>query len=436
MTGPEVPPALTSRPPGAPPTYGTDQRRDIRLLALLRGISLVGDNIALVALYLRLAPLGHAWLIAALAIAGSLPLVLLAPLAGSVADRLPAKRLLCALGLAEGVICVGIGLWHGTAATLGLMFTLSIAVAFSLPGYSALIPFVAGDANVARAQGLMQSVQGVASVAGPALGGLLVGVIGQSEPLYIDGATFAIGAGLTLWLRHDRRPAPMVHAEHSASEKMTAGVSLLVHDQLLRPLVLNIFVFLLSLGMVNVAEVFYVTQTLHSSAVYYGLVGASFGLGLIGGSLIARRLNQDILRLARTITVSIIVIGVMIGGIGLIPSVGYIYPLLASAGVAVGIVNVAAMTLFTLRTPEALRGRMFAAVGAIFTSAEVIATAAGGAILVAVAPRTVFQIGGGIATLTALVLGPVALRASVAAHRREPIQGAWRDRRQADPSGS
>ena len=424
MTGPEVPSGATSRPSGAAPTYGTDQRRDIALLALLRGISLVGDSIALVALYLRLAPLGHAWLIAALAIAGSLPLVLLAPLAGWVADRLPAKRVLGALGLVEALICVGIGFWHGTAATLGLMFALTVAVAFSLPGYSALVPFVAGDENVVAAQSLMQSVQGVASVAGPALGGLLVGVIGQSNPLYIDGASFAIGAGLTLWLRHDRRPAPHCATEHSPSEKMTAGVSLLVHDQLLRPLVLNMFVFLLSLGMVNVAEVFFVTQTLHSSALDYGLVGASFGLGLVGGSLLARRLHQDTVRLARTVTISVVVIGVMIGAIGLIPSVGYIYPLLAGAGVAVGIVNVAAMTLFTLRTPEALRGRMFAAVGAIFTGAEVIATAAGGAVLVALAPRTVFQIGGGVATLTALVLGPLALRASVEAHRRELVQGA------------
>jgi len=81
--------------------------------------------------------------------------------------------------------------------------------------------------------------------------------------------------------------------------------------------------------------------------------------------------------------------------------------------------NVAAITLFTLRTPEALRGRMFAAIGAIFTSAEIGAMTAGGLILTVLAPRTVFQVGGAASTLSALVLGPLALRASAKAHARE-----------------
>jgi drug/metabolite transporter superfamily protein YnfA len=68
------------------------------------------------------------------------------------------------------------------------------------------------------------------------------------------------------------------------------------------------------------------------------------------------------------------------------------------------------MTLFTVRTPERLRGRMFAAFGGVFTSCELAATALGGAVLTVIAPRTVFQIGGIAATVTALVLGPLGLR--------------------------
>ena len=71
--------------------YSRAQRHDVRLIALLRGASLLGDAVALVALYLRVAPLGHSWAIAALAIASSAPLVAFAPLAGYVIDRLPAQ---------------------------------------------------------------------------------------------------------------------------------------------------------------------------------------------------------------------------------------------------------------------------------------------------------------------------------------------------------
>lgn len=400
-------------------TYSPAQARDIRLLALLRGGSFLGDAVALIALYLRLAPVGHAWAIAALAIAGSLPLVVLAPLAGHVVDRVPAKRMLVALGFFEALVCVGIGYFHSTGATLGLMAALSCGIAFSMPGYSALIPSIAGNDNVARSQSMMQAVQGGASVLGPVLGGLLVGWSGQSWPLYIDAMSFALGSIGATMLRHDRRPSPQSTIEHIESEKMMAGISLIWNDRLLRPVVITVLVFLLSLGIVNVAEVFFVTQTLHGSATLYGLVGTSFGLGTVAGALLSRRLHQGLVQLARSVLITIVLVGVMIGAIGLVSMVGYVYPLMAIAGVAVGVANVAAITLFTLRTPEALRGRMFAAIGAIFTSAEIGAMTAGGLILTVLAPRTVFQVGGAASTLSALVLGPLALRASAKAHARE-----------------
>lgn len=399
--------------------YSPSQRHDIGLLALFRGGSYLGDAVALVTLYLRLAPGGHAWQIATLSIAASLPLVAFAPLAGYAVDRLPAKSLLTLLGLCEAAVCLGVGYWHGVASTILLMLALSSFVAFSMPGYSALVPYIAGEENVARSQGLMQSVAGVAAVAGPALGGLLVGSVGQSWPLYVDAMSFAVCALGTTLLHHDRLPSPGSAIERARSEQMTAGLTLLLTDRLLRPLVVTIAIFILSLGMVNVSEVFFVTRTLHASATLYGLIGASFGLGLIIGSLLAGRSSQGVVSLARTVLLAVLAIGVAIGAVGLVTHVYYIYPLMALAGVAEGIANVCAMTLFTLRTPERLRGRMFAGVNAIFTGGQLGATAAGGLVLLVFAPRTVFQIGGGLSSISVLILGPLALRASRAAHDRE-----------------
>jgi MFS family permease len=399
--------------------YSPVQQRDIRLLAGLRGASFLGDAVALITLYLRLAPQGHAWAIAALSIAGTLPLVLFAPLAGHVVDRLPAKRLLIILGLAEALVCIAIGLWHGMAVTLALMLVLSSCVAFSYPGYSALVPTIAGEENIARSQGLMQAVQGAASVMGPVLGGLLVGWSGQSWPLYLDALSYAFCAAGTTLLRHDRRPSPRTTIERAESERMLAGVSLVWGDDLLRPIVVTTLIFMLALGMTNVAEVFFATQTLHASATLYGVIGASFGLGTVGGSLLSQRMNQGLVQLARSVLVTILIVGAMIGGVGLVTRVYYIYPLMVVAGLAAGVDQVAFMTLCTLRTPEALRGRMFAAVGAVITGSEIGAYTAGGLVLTLLAPRTVFQVGGVAASLSVLVLGPLALRASRAAHQRE-----------------
>ena len=67
----------------------------------------------------------------------------------------------------------GNGYWHGRVVTIALIALLGRFVAFSLPGYSALVPKIAGEDNLASANSTMQSVQGIAVVVGPGLGGVL-----------------------------------------------------------------------------------------------------------------------------------------------------------------------------------------------------------------------------------------------------------------------
>jgi len=66
-------------------TFSAVQRRDLTLVAILRGVSYLGDAIALIALYLRLAHGADAsWAIASLSVAASLPLVVLSPISGFI----------------------------------------------------------------------------------------------------------------------------------------------------------------------------------------------------------------------------------------------------------------------------------------------------------------------------------------------------------------
>jgi len=396
------------------------QRRDLSLVALLRGFSFLGDAVALIALYLRLAHGSDAsWGIAAVSIAAALPLVALSPVAGFVVDHFALKRLLVALCLCEAIVCAGIGLWHGRVATIALMALLSCFVAFSVPGYSALVPAIAGEENIARANSLMQTVQGIAAVAGPGLGGLLVGVSGQSWPLYFDAISFGVAAVATVLLRTDRRPELGTVRPKRGERDLGGGMRTLFGDQVLRPLVITFLIFLLALIVVNVAQVFFITRTLHSTALVYGLVSTAEGLGNVVGALASSKLKQDDISLVRASLLSILVISVSVGAVGLVEHVGYVFALLAITGVAVGIVNVATTTLLTKRTPEKVRGQMFAASNAIFTSAEIASTALGGLILTLIAPRTVFQVAGIVSTAAVLLIGPLTLRASRAAKAHE-----------------
>jgi predicted MFS family arabinose efflux permease len=298
-----------------------------------------------------------------------------------------------------------------------------------------LVPTLSGEENVTVAQSTLQSVNGVALTAGPALGGLLVAATGQSWPLYIDALSFLLAGIGTLLLRTDRRPRVFETHEEKPPRDLGAGLRLVFADPMLRPVMVTVTVFMLSLGAVNVAEVFFITRTLHASAFSYGLVGTSFGVGSIVGALSAKKLSQNALALVRVSLISIALIGALIEAVGLVEHVVWVFVLMAVTGLMVGVINVASSTLFAVQTPESLRGRVFAASGALMTSAEIASMVLGGLLLSVISPRTVFQLAGVFSTVTVVVMASFGLRSSSRAHALRVTQGDWRSRRHDDPAG-
>jgi MFS family permease len=116
--------------------------------------------------------------------------------------------------------------------------------------------------------------------------------------------------------------------------------------------------------------------------------------------------------LVRTALSCIAAISVLLGAVGLSEHVAYVYPLMVLTGVAVGAVNVCFATLFALQTPEALRGRVFATSGAMFSGAQITSMMLGGLLLEVIAPRTIFQLAGVVSIVTVGLVAPFQHRRS------------------------
>ena len=135
----------------------------IRWIASARAISLLGDEIALLALLFRAkAELGH-WGVAAMLIAGTAPLVLFGPFAGLLVDRIRVRPLLIATLAAQAVICVALAFSSGIAL-LALIALLATATAVVTPALQVLIPTLVSDEELPRAMGLAQSLFAIAGV--------------------------------------------------------------------------------------------------------------------------------------------------------------------------------------------------------------------------------------------------------------------------------
>ena len=184
--------------------------RDLRLLAGAAGLSALGDFMAVFPLILHVQQsTGSAFAVSALVFALWGPVVLAAGLAGAIVDRFENRMVLIVVSFAQAAVVAGMvagadELW----AVLPLMALLGFGVAVSQPAEFALVPAAAGGGDVARANGLMETVRSLGFTAGPLVGGAL-GAAGLLRlALAINALSFVVVGVTALVLRARRQPAP------------------------------------------------------------------------------------------------------------------------------------------------------------------------------------------------------------------------------------
>ena len=386
-------------------------RRDLRTVVLARAVSLLGDEMALVALLLRTQGNGGgAWRVSALLIAGMLAAVLLAPVVGRLVDRHDSRRLLVISGLAQFACCWVLAYQQGDALVLLLVGLLGIGQAVNAATWQALIPRIVGIANLPAALGRSQAAGTAAAIAAPVLAGLFTGWYGARVPLLLDAASFAVLAlaGLLIRTRRgggERLPGTVVDRR--------GGLAVLRADRTLLRMIVMLSIFVLLSGMVNVVEVFLVRQTLHASAGWYGVLGGSFGLGLLAGALLAGRLAGQRM-LLRTAVGSCLGLGLALVGMGLAPTVGWMLAASVLGGLSNGMLSVAIGAVVGIRSPEAARGRVSAAVNGLSRTGQLGALLLGGLLAAMLNPRAVFVLGGCLGVLVVLTIGRSLLTVNAA----------------------
>jgi MFS family permease len=364
------------------------RNRDFVLAVAARTASLVGDIAALVALTLRTQPNG-AWAVSGLLIAGFLPMVVMTPIAGVLADRVDSRTLLAAAGLAQFGTCLVLAQVDAQAAVLGLVFLLGCGDAITGATWTALLPGIVGDERLGAAIGIRQAAATVAGVAAPALGGLLTGLGGAGLVLNLDAVTFLAVGGAAPLLGHRRGRTPTAATDADGR----AGFSVIRRDPVLRGLIGALFVFCLVAGMVNVISVFLIRQTLDASTTWFGVEAAVSSAAMTGGALLFGRVN-GLRRLVGVGLVGMAGMSVACIGYGVAPTITWLMIPAALCGFANAALNVSVGTVTMLRTPEAARGRVAAAISGVTSAGLIASMALGGALATVLTPREIFACAG------------------------------------------
>jgi MFS family permease len=360
--------------------------RDIRLVLPARALSYAGDSIALIALMLRVSADGGPGAITALLLAFAVPTVAMIPFAGRIVDGHDSRTVLVWSGLLQAAAGVGLAFSHGLAETLALVCVLQLGQAVAGPAWSALIPRIVGEDLVGRATGTSQALVGVATLAGSAVGGLLVGWSGDRGALLVDAGTFVVLAAVARLVVTRRCPAPGAVREKGA---MTAGLRSLFGDPLLRILVPCLWVLVLVGEAMNIVEVFLITDEIGLDAAGYGWVLAAQGGGAIVGAWVTGRLTTGISQ-SRAVLGGMAAIGASAVLMGLAGNVVTVVAGAIVCGFGGGMLNAGTSTLVVTRSAEAVRGRVNAALMGTVRGCSLVALLLGGLLGAVLGARSTF----------------------------------------------
>jgi DHA3 family tetracycline resistance protein-like MFS transporter len=186
--------------------------RDFRLLWTGATASLVGDGAFLVALAWQVYALsGGPTGMSLVGIAMTVPTIAFLLVGGVASDRFERRWLLVgadllralAVGLLAGLTIGGqLALWH--VAVLSAFY--GTGSAFHAPAFDALVPEILRGDRLTQANALDQLMRPLAlRLAGPALGGVVVGLVGAGGVFLMDCATFVMAAGTVLMMSPSRR---------------------------------------------------------------------------------------------------------------------------------------------------------------------------------------------------------------------------------------
>ncbi len=355
-------------------------RRDVRLLLGGQSLSMFGDWAMIIALGIWARVLTGSNAEAGLVFLCFGVTGMIAPLGGLVVDRLPKRPLMIATHLAlAGVMCLLL-LVH-TRSQMWLLY--AITVLYGLGGdvfaaaRSSMLKAMLPDEQLGEANGVLQSVREGFRIVAPVAGAGLFAAFGGHVVALVDAATF-VGSAATLVALPFVEP-PAAPREHDFLGELSAGLAVIARTRVLRELTIGVCAALLVLGFSETLIFAIVTNGVHRSPAFIGVLETFQGVGAIAGGLTAAALMRRVGDV-RVAGLGLAVFGAACFGL-LIPSLGGVLPSGVVIGVGIAWAIVALSTAYQRRSPQHVQGRVAAASNMLFSVPQTASIAAGAALI-------------------------------------------------------
>ena len=290
-----------------------------------------------------------------------LPMLVLTPYGGLIADRFDKRRILkiTQSWLALCAMVLGLLAITGLATTehvylLALLFGLGTA--FDNPARQTFVSEIAGPEHLPNAIGLNAASFHSARIVGPAVAGLVIAGIGSGWAILINAVTYA--AFIAALLIIDARRLTIVPPAARAKRQIREGLSYVRrHDKILLVMCVAFFVGTFGLNF-QMTSALMAQQEFGMGPEAYGILSSIMAVGSLAGALIAAR--RRIAPSARFVVIMALVFAAIEVVAGLMPTYWSYAAVLPLLGLAALLTLTAANASIQLGVDPQLRGRVMA----------------------------------------------------------------------------
>lgn len=390
-----------------PEAFRALRHRNYQLFSGGQLISLIGtwmDQVAESWLVYRLT--GSSLLLGTVAFAGQIPVFLLGPIGGAVADRFDRRKILLttqssmmvlAFILAGLTLTHVVQVWH----VILLAVLMGVVNAFDIPARQAFVVDLVARQDLVNAIALNSSMFNGARVLGPAVAGIVVAVIGEGWCFFANGVSFiAVIAGLSLM----SISRPRMAIEGSPLQNIIEGFRFVAHTGPIRALLLLLGLVSLTAMPYAVLMPVFADQILHGGAKALGVLMGASGLGALGGAL-TLAMRKSIRGLGKWVAIACSSFGVFLILFAYSKLLWLSVVLLVPTGFSLMLQMASSNTLVQSMVPDPLRGRMMAVYSMMFMGMAPFGALLSGSLAHVLGAPLTISIGGAISICGGIIFG-------------------------------
>lgn len=281
----------------------TQELRNIYLYSFGKTVSIFGSSIYSFALGLYVLQItGSAWNFAITLILGTIPMIVMNPFAGVIADKVDKKKLVVCMDLLSGGLLITV---YTLSSNYGLnlfiiyttTFLLTVFTTFFGIGLESAKPNIVSKERLMSINSISKIIDSVSLILGPMLGGIVFAVVDIKLFIMINGISFIL-SGISILFIHFKLFGHDIKEESSIREinfikDIKEGYFYLMERESLK----NTFHILISLNFflgfaVTVPLPYIINTVLNLSSKQFGIIQGTFPVGMIIGAILVKKITN------------------------------------------------------------------------------------------------------------------------------------------------